>query len=153
MLQLRCGELECFNELKLLSDGPISSVRQRKPSEALIYQGQPSFMAPVGNNAALSAADDALARLYGSFRAECIVSADKLGDFPATKTVDGVIVDHSDGLHEGITNGWADKIEAALFQIFAHQTGRRGLRRNIGKARPHVVLGRAVNVTPEKRVK
>jgi len=37
-----------------------------------------------------------------------------------SKTVGRMIVDHADGLHEGVADGRPDKIEAAFFQVFAH---------------------------------
>ena len=37
-----------------------------------------------------------------------------------SKTVGRMIVDHADGLHEGVADGRPDKIEAEFFQVFAH---------------------------------
>jgi hypothetical protein len=37
-----------------------------------------------------------------------------------TKAIHGVIIDHSGCLHESVTDGGTDKIEASLLQIFAH---------------------------------
>jgi len=36
------------------------------------------------------------------------------------KTLDGVVVDHPLGLHEGIANGRPDKGETLTLQFFAH---------------------------------
>ena len=38
--------------------------------------------------------------------------------FLISKTIDDVIVDHADGLHEGVADSGADKVESAFFQIF-----------------------------------
>lgn len=35
----------------------------------------------------------------------------------------GVVIDHADGLHEGVADGGADEAEAAFFQVFAHGVG------------------------------
>ena len=45
------------------------------------------------------------------------------GNLFMPKAGDFVVVDHSDGLHKGIADGWADEPEAALFKIFAHGFG------------------------------
>ena len=37
-----------------------------------------------------------------------------------TKTAGHVVVNHANGLHEGITNGWAAEFESSLLQGFAH---------------------------------
>ena len=37
------------------------------------------------------------------------------------EAVEGVIIDHPYGLHEGVTNGGSDEFESALEQIFAHR--------------------------------
>ena len=38
---------------------------------------------------------------------------------PITKTVRGVVIDHADGLHEGVDDSGAYEGETALFQVFA----------------------------------
>jgi hypothetical protein len=45
----------------------------------------------------------------------------RLTNLPETKATVIVIVDHADSLHEGIANGRAHKLEAALSQVFAHR--------------------------------
>ena len=52
------------------------------------------------------------------------------------EAVDEVVVHHSNGLHEGITNGRAHKIKAAFLQVFAHRIRLRRLGRNVGQGFP-----------------
>ena len=42
-----------------------------------------------------------------------------LADLCIPETIDEMIVDHTDGLHEGIADGGADEREAAPLQVFA----------------------------------
>jgi hypothetical protein len=37
-----------------------------------------------------------------------------------SEAINGMVVDHPRGLHVGITDGWANKLEATLEQVFAH---------------------------------
>lgn len=50
-------------------------------------------------------------------------AADSSTELGIPEAGDGVIVDHADGLHEGVTDGGADEAEAAFFQVFAHGVG------------------------------
>jgi hypothetical protein len=36
------------------------------------------------------------------------------------EAADQMVVDHADGLHEGVANRGADELEAVVFQRFAH---------------------------------
>ncbi len=38
-----------------------------------------------------------------------------------------MVIDHADGLHEGVADGGADEFEAALFEGFAHGIGGGGM--------------------------
>lgn len=53
--------------------------------------------------------------LINVLRDECHDDLLASDDLPVTETIDGVIVDQATSLHEGITDGAADELEAALF--------------------------------------
>ena len=42
---------------------------------------------------------------------------------PVAKAIDGVVVEHADGLHQGITNRRANELESALEQVAAQRVG------------------------------
>lgn len=69
-----------------------------------------------------------------------------------TETVDGVVVDHSRSLHEGIAYGGADKPEASVFQVFAHGFGRFGPGWDISKRFPSVSDGFVIDELPDVNV-
>src|SRR5262249_13329030 len=47
----------------------------------------------------------------------------RCGKFRVAEASDKVVVDHADGLHEGVTDCGADEREAAAAQILAHGVG------------------------------
>ena len=61
-----------------------------------------------------------------------------------------MIVDHADSLHEGVADGGADKIEAALFQGPGHGIRLGGRGRSLSHALPVVDLHLATDKTPEE---
>ena len=68
------------------------------------------------------------------------------------ETIDGVVVDHADGLHEGIADSGADKPEAALFQFLAQGFRIRGFGGDIRQAFPVVAYRFVVDELPDIRI-
>jgi hypothetical protein len=62
--------------------------------------------------------------------------------------MDCVIVDHADCLHEGVTDGGADKSETALLQVPAHGVGFGGPGGKLFQRPPGVPLGFAAHELP-----
>ena len=60
-----------------------------------------------------------------------------------------MVIHHADGLHEGVTNGGADKAKTARFQILAHRVRFRGACRNFARGRPIIFLGAAAHKLPD----
>src|ERR1700722_11633109 len=58
---------------------------------------------------------------------------------------DDVIIDHADGLHEGVDDGRPTKFEAALREILGHRTRGRRFRRNLACGLEIIDLGFAVD--------
>src|SRR5436190_9580341 len=65
------------------------------------------------------------------------------------ETIDCVIVDHADGLHEGVADGGADEFEAALEEVFAHRIGLRSFRGDIFESCSAMLDGFAADKGPE----
>jgi len=42
-----------------------------------------------------------------------------------TKAIDNVVIDHADGLHQGVADGGSDEFESPFAHIFAHGYGFR----------------------------
>ena len=85
--------------------------------------------------------------------AHCLFYYNKVSlEFGMPETVDGVVVDHADGLHEGIADRGADKPEAALFQLLAHCFRSRGFGRDIRQAFPVVAYRFVVDELPDIRI-
>src|SRR5204863_9440639 len=70
----------------------------------------------------------------------------------ATEAVDGVVINHPDGLHEGITDRRADELETALEQVAAERIGFGGLRRQNLEGSSAIHNRRAADKAPEIRV-
>lgn len=66
-----------------------------------------------------------------------------------TEAIGDVVVDHADGLHEGITNGGPHKIESPLFEIFAQSIGERRPGRNVRHGFSRVLNRDAIDKSPE----
>src|SRR5439155_8928320 len=64
-----------------------------------------------------------------------------------------MIVDHADGLHEGIANGAADKLEAAFLQILAHGIGFGSFVGHLLDGFPSVLLGLMADKFPNVSIK
>jgi len=60
------------------------------------------------------------------------------------KTFDGVIIDHSHGLHEGIDDGRAYELEATPGKLLGHLPRKRGLGRDLPDGAEIIELGLAV---------
>ena len=65
-----------------------------------------------------------------------------------TETGSGVVIDHTDGLHEGVADGAADESKAAFFQVFAHGVGDLGGGWEADMSFPRVLDGLAANERP-----
>jgi hypothetical protein len=65
-----------------------------------------------------------------------------------TEATDDVVVNHPGGLHVRVTDGRADKLEAARLQIFAHGVRVFGARWDLLAGFPVVDLGRAIGELP-----
>ena len=72
---------------------------------------------------------------------------------PVAKAIHEMIVDHADGLHEGVANGAADKLEAAFLEIFAHGLGFASLVGHFLDGLPSVLLGLMANKFPNVSIK
>jgi hypothetical protein len=68
------------------------------------------------------------------------------------KAVDGVIIGHTNSLHESIANGWPHKRESQPFQIMAHPFRFRGIHRYLGKGPPGILQGATIDITPEEGI-
>lgn len=64
-----------------------------------------------------------------------------------------MIVDHADGLHQGVADGRADKVASALFEVFTHSIRLLGIGRYLSQRCPGILPGRPVHIAPEERVK
>src|SRR5438128_763376 len=74
------------------------------------------------------------------------------GDLGVPEAIDGVVVDHPCGLHEGVTDGGADKLEAAAPQVPAHGVGFRCVGGDLAEGAPRIHPRFAADVPPEIRV-
>src|SRR3954464_9035575 len=63
-----------------------------------------------------------------------------------------MIVDYSHRLHEGVADGRADELEAALEEILAKGVGLGGLRRHLAGAAPAVDDRFAADEAPDVRI-
>src|ERR1700733_6467052 len=63
---------------------------------------------------------------------------------------DEMVVDHADGLHEGIDDGRAAELEAALRQFLGHGARHRRLCRNLSHSAIAVDLRLAVDEAPQQ---
>jgi hypothetical protein len=63
-----------------------------------------------------------------------------------------MVVDHTDGLHEGVTNRWSHKSKATFHQSLAHRGRFLRLRGDAAECLPGIALRGATDELPEKRV-
>ena len=64
-----------------------------------------------------------------------------------------MVVDHARRLHEGVADGRADEVEAALFQILAHGVRFGVCARHLLQRLPRVLLGLAADKLPDVGIK
>src|SRR5579864_2220945 len=77
----------------------------------------------------------------------------RLPQFTISETLNQVIVHHSHGLHEGITDRAAHKFETTVFQVLAHVIRFGGFCRNLLDRFPGVLLRLVIHETPNILVK
>ena len=76
-----------------------------------------------------------------------------LSDLPITKTIDEVIVHHSDRLHVRINDRRADEAKSPVLEVLAECVGFGRSRRNLSYRLPSVKLGPSLDKTPAVGVK
>src|SRR5882672_6831342 len=76
-----------------------------------------------------------------------------LSDLPITKTIDEVIVYHSNRLHVRIDDRRADEAESPVLEVLAECVGLGRSRRNLPYRLPSVKLGPPADKTPAVGVK
>jgi len=64
-----------------------------------------------------------------------------------------MIVDHADGLHQGIANGWAHKGKSPFAHVLAHDFGFRAGGGNLIQIFPVVLDGTMIHKLPNVVVK
>src|SRR5439155_1294656 len=72
---------------------------------------------------------------------------------PVPKAPDKMVVDHSNGLHERITNRAANELEATSLEILAHGVRLWGHRRNFLDRLPGVLFRFVADEAPDVSVK
>ena len=70
-----------------------------------------------------------------------------------TKAIDGVIVDHADSLHQGVTDDGPNEFKSPLSHILAHGQGFRTRGRYLIQLFPVVLNGAVTHKLPEIAVK
>jgi hypothetical protein len=70
-------------------------------------------------------------------------------DLFVAEAIDRVVVDHPDGLHEGVADCGADEFEATAQEILAQRIGLGGATRNVPESAPAVSLRAASDESPE----
>jgi hypothetical protein len=76
-----------------------------------------------------------------------------VSEFFVPETVYDVIISHAYCLHEGVTNGRADKFESLFNQIFTHCIRLRGAGGDIRHLFPRILYGSAMNELPDVVIK
>src|SRR5258707_15836805 len=71
-----------------------------------------------------------------------------LPDLPITKTIDEVIVHHSNRLHVRINDSRADEAKSAVLEVLAECFRFGRSRRNLPRSLPVVKLGPSLDKTP-----
>src|SRR5687768_16216336 len=71
-----------------------------------------------------------------------------LADLPMPKTPDEVVIDHADGLHEGIADGGPDEREAASTQILAQPIRVSRTCRHLRPCAPMVLAWLPIDEAP-----
>ena len=92
------------------------------------------------------------ARLNNRASCLCIPSA-RIFKFLVSETTHHMVVDHANGLHEGITNRRPHELEPPLPQIPAHGFGLRSAGGYIGHPGPRVLHGLSPDKPPDVAVK
>ena len=69
--------------------------------------------------------------------------------FLVPKTINGVVIDHTDGLHQGITDGGSHKFKASFAHILAHGQGFGTRGWYLIQSFPSVLNGVMVHKLPE----
>ena len=64
-----------------------------------------------------------------------------------------MVINHADGLHIGIHNGWSDKGHAPFFQIFGQSFGFGRLRGHIFRLDPMIDFWHSADKAPQIRIK
>ena len=70
-----------------------------------------------------------------------------------TKAIDKVVIDHADGLHQGVADGGSDEFESPLAHILAHYERFRAGGRYLVQALPVVLNGTVIYKGPDIAVK
>jgi len=66
-----------------------------------------------------------------------------------TKAFHGMIVDHAYGLHEGVTDGGAHKVESPPLQVFAQGAGLRRIGGDLLRGAPGILPGHSSHKLPD----
>ena len=77
----------------------------------------------------------------------------RIRERPVSKAIGRMIVDHADGLHEGIADRRADEGEAPAFQVPTHGIGDRRVAGNIFRGFPAIADGPVLDELPDIVVK
>src|SRR5947209_18477111 len=76
-------------------------------------------------------------------------SARAPGDLCVAEAIDGMVVDHPDGLHESVADGGTGELEAPALQVAAQGVGFGCAGREFPERAPGVGPGEAANVLPD----
>jgi len=63
-----------------------------------------------------------------------------------------MVVDHTNGLHEGVTNRWSYESKATFHKSLAHRRRFLRLRGDAAERLPGIALRGAADELPEKRI-
>ena len=77
----------------------------------------------------------------------------RLAQLTVSKAIGRMIVDHANGLHEGITNRRADEFEAPAFQVSTHGIGDRRMRGHVSGRFPAIADRPSFDESPDILVK
>ena len=65
------------------------------------------------------------------------------------ETIDNVVIDHADGLHQGVADGGSDEFESPPAHILAHGEGFRAGGRDLVQSLPVVLNGTVIHELPD----